>query len=155
MSSGTNSGEDVQVEYPTAENGLSKKHQNSGCAECVFASDKKTLLIFMVDRKIRQAAGYDPIFVGKFTMPGWVGHSRFYLFKCWECNVVCVDYPHGYTSRGCIYLRCDNCLSQLVINPDKGWGEEIYAREGIVAPPKSKSGKTFMNCLKFLRRYFS
>ena len=155
MSSGTNYGEDVQVEYSTAENGLSKKHRNSGCTECVFASDKETLLIFMVDRKIRQAAGYDPIFVGKFTMPGWVGHSRFYLFKCGECNEVCVDYPHGYTGKGYIFLRCGDCLLQLVITPDTNWGEEIYSGEGIVAPPKYESRKIFANCLEFLRRYFS
>ena len=52
------------------------------CPDCTFAADSSNLLLYFLSRKMRASAGKKPVFVGKFTMPGWVGHSGFYLFKC-------------------------------------------------------------------------
>ncbi len=109
------------------------EHRNVDCKECAFAADTESLLTFNVPRKLREKAGGKPVFVGKFTMPGWSGHSGFYLFKCTECGRVCVDYPHGYTDGGCLYLRCDHCRFKVVLTPRKY--REVYESEKVVAPP--------------------
>lgn len=68
-------------------------------------------------------------------MLGWVGHSGFYLFRCKNCESASVDYPHGYTDFGLIYLRCDKCEQNLSleISEEKG----IYEREGVYIPPST------------------
>ena len=103
------------------------------CSECRFVPDAGTLLAFVVTKEVRDRAAKKPEFVGKFTMPNWVGHSGFYVFKCPECGEVCVDYPHGYCENGCIYIRCDTCPFRIVFYPDRY--REVYKREGVVAPP--------------------
>lgn len=138
------------IEYPATEDDLPKKHQDSGCTECTFVGDRETILAFMVDRQLKQTVEYDPVFVGKFTMPQQVGHSGFYLFKCKECGVVCTDYPHGYTDGGYMYLRCDNCRRQLVITESDAWGREIYIKENVVMPPT----RTRTMFFQFLRNLF-
>ena len=94
-------------------------HQDSGCKECDFASNLDTIFLHLIPRDLREQATKKPTFVGLFHMPGWTGHSGFYLFKCQSCNAVDVDYPHGYTNGGCLYLRCNLCRYQLIIHPRK------------------------------------
>ena len=103
------------------------------CSDCMFVPDSDTLLTFFVPRELRNSAGKKPLFVGKFTMPGWAGHSGFYLFRCPYCDDVCVDYPHGYRDKGCLYIQCDRCGHEIVFTPGKY--REIYKRENVVAPP--------------------
>jgi len=124
------------IEYPITEDDLPKKHQDSGCTECIFVGDPETILAFKVNRQLRQTVGYKPIFVGKFTMPGWVGHSGFYLFKCKECNEVCVDYPHGYTDYGLIYLVCCFCGEKLPLEVTEE--RSIYERERVYIPKPTR-----------------
>ena len=92
--------------------------EHGGCAECKLVADKETILAFMVDRQLRQTVGYEPVFIGKFTMSRWVGHSGFYLFKCKECEAVVIDYPHGYHGPYW-YLRCGNCGYSLDLSSSK------------------------------------
>lgn len=141
------------VEYPAGEDDLPKEHKNSGCTECTFVSDKETILVFKVDRQLKKTVNHIPIFVGNFTMPQWVGHSGFYLFKCKECRVVCSDSPHGYTDGGYMYLCCDNCRRQLVITESDAWGREIYVKENLAMPP-TRTRVTFFQslCKVFLKR---
>ena len=114
------------------------KHRDVGCKECKFVADKQSLLLYFVTRELRDSATKEPKFVGKFTMPDWTGHSGFYVFRCQECESVCVDYPHGYNQHGRIYLRCNDnsCRQTLVLEPRKA--RDIYEREKVVAPPERK-----------------
>lgn len=114
------------------------------CSECSFVPDAGALLVFVVPKEIRDRANHKPEFVGKFTMPGWSGHSGFYVFKCPECDEVRIDYPHGYCENGRIYIRCDKCRFQIVFYPGKY--RDVYEREGVVMPP------TFWEELKHLWR---
>jgi len=100
------------------------EHSTVGCKECIFVSDKQNIFVFNIDRQLKQTAGYDPVFVGKFTMPRWVGHSGFYLFKCKRCHQVCVDYVHGNNPR----IGCSFCEFGHYLNPIDH--AEILKREG-------------------------
>lgn len=111
---------------------LHPEHHTTGCKQCSFVSDAEALLVFSVTRERRASANHDPAFVGMFTMPKWSGHSGFYLFKCQSCGNVCVDYPHGYTGAGYLYLRCGNCRYQIVLTSEH---KNIYEREKMVVPP--------------------
>lgn len=124
-------------EFPISEEEWQRmhpEHRNMDCKECIFVADAETLLTFFVDRKLREKAGAKPVFVGKFTMARWSGHSGFYLFKCSnpECEKVCVDYPHGYTSEGFLFLRCDRCRFKIILYPRKY--REIYERDDVHIP---------------------
>lgn len=103
------------------------------CAGCAFVPDAGTLLAYVVSREQRDAAGRKPRFVGMFTMPGWVGHSGFYLFRCRQCDDLCIDYPHGYRENGCIYVRCDRCRFEVIFYPREH--RDVYKRENVVPPP--------------------
>ena len=103
------------------------------CSDCTFVVDPSNLLLYFVSRKMRASAGKKPVFVGKFTMPDWVGHSGFYLFKCQDCGNVCIDYPHGYRDNGCLYIKCYRCQLEVILTPGKY--REVYQRENVVAPP--------------------
>lgn len=96
------------------------------CSDCTFVADTGTLLT------LRDKASHKPEFVGKFTMSGWTGHSGFYLFKCPDCEDICVDYPHGYCENGCLYIRCDRCQFRIVFYP--GQYKDVYKRENVIAP---------------------
>lgn len=104
------------------------------CSECTFVPDADTLLTFCVSRELRNSVSHEPVFVGKFTMNGWVGHSGFYLFHCPDCEDVCVDYPHGYRENGYLYIRCGRCRYEVTFTPGRKY-KEIYKREKVVAPP--------------------
>ena len=45
------------------------------CSDCTFVQDKETLFILLVSRDLKEKATNKPLFFGKFTMTGWVGHS--------------------------------------------------------------------------------
>lgn len=126
-------------EYPISEEEWQKahpEHRNTECKECVFVQDEKTLLTFFVSREIKERATEEPVFVGKFTMPGWTGHSGFYLFRCKECEEVCVDYPHGYTDFGLMYLRCGRCEEACSLEVVEM--KSIYERDGIHIPKPTR-----------------
>ncbi len=122
-------------EFPISEEEWQRthpEHRNVDCKECTFVADAETLLTFFVPRQTRAKANTNPVFVGKFTMAHWTGHSGFYLFECSECGCVCVDYPHGYTSGGCLYLRCDRCRFRIILNPREY--KNVYEKEGVILP---------------------
>jgi hypothetical protein len=130
------------------------EHKNSGCKECSFVQDKETLLLWVISRETKEKATTKPFFVGKFTMPDWIGHSGFYLFKCQSCGHVSVDYPHGYTHCGLMFLRCDNCKKQfpLEVTEEKA----IYEREHVYIPkPTIEKRVSKFGFWEFLRDYFS
>ncbi len=124
------------VEYPATEDDLPKEHKNSGCTDCNFVQDKETLFTFLVPRDLKHKATNKPLFVEKFTMPGWTGHSGFYLFRCESCGHISVDYPHGYTGFGLMYLRCDNCQEKLPLEVSEE--RAIYERENVHTPKPSR-----------------
>ncbi len=107
------------------------KHQDSDCTECTYVQDKENLLLHFVKPSVRNQAKYKPLFVGKFNMSGWTGHSSFYLFKCRECESVVVDYPHGYR-EGYLYLRCNSCRQEIILTSKKY--REIYVRDNLHIP---------------------
>lgn len=104
------------------------------CSECSFVQDAETIRTFLVTRDDKKMATKKPRFIGKFTMSGWTGHSGFYLFKCEECGNVCVDYPHGYTSFGLMYLRCNYCKELLTLEVKEE--RPLYERENFHIPPE-------------------
>lgn len=125
------------VEYPISKEDWEREnprvdHKDTNCTECSFVSDADTLFMFNITREQKERASHNPEFVGKFTMPGWTGHSGFHLFKCQECGTVCVDYPHGYTDNGLLYLRCKDCRTNLVLRPKEE--RAIYVNEGVHIP---------------------
>lgn len=105
------------------------------CSECTFVNAAESILI---KPEVFKNLSHRPVYVGKFTMPGWVGHANFYAFKCPKCSLSTTDYPHGYTDGGRLYFNQDhssNCKvsdgerSVLPINDAK-----IYRAEGIKSP---------------------
>lgn len=108
-------------EFPISEEDWKKahpEHRNTECKECTFVQDMATLLAFMVPKEVREMATEEPKDCGVFTMPGWSGHSHFYLFKCKACRKVVVDYPHGYHGEYW-YLRCGECAFALDLSSSK------------------------------------
>ncbi len=98
------------------------------CPECTFVSSKEN--IYIAPNVVR-GLGFEPLYIGKFTMPRWSGHNNFYAFVCKGCNQVVVDHPHGW-----MYLACFDCpggvmtyagLCTILEIKDK----EIYKREGL------------------------
>lgn len=106
------------------------------CSDCTFVRDKETLFIFLVPRDLKEKATNKPLFLGKFTMMGWVGHSGFYLFKCKSCGRVSTDYPHGYTDYGLLFLYCDSCKNKLPLEITEE--RAIYERENVHIPKPTK-----------------
>src|SRR3989344_6878058 len=95
-------------EYPLEEKDLPKDHRDTGCTECSYVADANIIRMFPEVRALRESVGIEPVFVGKFTMPKWSGHSSFYLFQCASCAELSVDYPHGYHGEF-VYVRCRSC----------------------------------------------
>lgn len=101
------------------------------CVECTLVNSAESIY---VDPKIRRELTEKPVSVGKFTMPGWIGHAGFYAFACPDCGCVTVDYPHGYTDEGQFYFHqahSSDCKTggeetTLPINDP-----EIYKGEGV------------------------
>ncbi len=133
-------------EYPISEERWllwHKDHKDSGCTECNFVQDKETLFVYLVSRDLKEKATFKPLFFRKFTMTGWTGHSGFYLFKCKSCHRVSIDYPHGYTSCGLMFLSCDNCQEKLPLEVIKD--KTIYEREGAFIPVARSFRKNVWN----------
>lgn len=106
------------------------------CSDCTFVQDKETLFIFLVPRDLKEKATNRPLFFGKFTMTGWIGHSGFYLFRCESCKQVSIDYPHGYTDHGLMFLRCDGCKENFPLEVIKE--RTIYERENVHIPKPTR-----------------
>jgi len=133
-------------EFPaTKEDIISKEH--TGCLECTFVQDKQKLFIYFVAKDLKNKAGRNPFFIGKYSMTGWVGHSSFYLFKCSSCGYVGIDYPHGYVGNF-MYLRCDSCKNQIVLKPSNY--KEVYQRDNLHIPQEAtrKEKKEMAKLLK-------
>ncbi len=119
-------------EFPITEEEYRREnpyHKDSGCTECSFVQDKETLLLWVISREAKEKATPEPSSIGKFTMPGWTGHSSFYLFRCEYDGTVVVDYAHGYTTFGSCYLRCA-CGAKLILTK-----KEDYERDNIAVSP--------------------
>src|SRR3989338_3421605 len=94
-------------------------HKENGCIDCKFAPDKNSIFVWHTKKELKEHISKKPAFVGLFTLPGWVGHSGFYLFKCGNCGKTVIDHPHGYTEHGLLFLRCDSCEVKFSIKPNK------------------------------------
>lgn len=101
------------------------------CPDCTFVANEESIFAGWAN-KIK--ADKKPRLVGCFTMPNWVGHSNFYLFRCSVCGVDSVDYPHGYTSDGIrdglLYLSCQSCKAVQPL-----YGKDVYKASGMPTPP--------------------
>lgn len=113
-----------------------KEHKDIGCTECSFVQDKETLFIYLVPRDLKDKVTNKPMFFGKFTMPGWTGHSGFYLFKCKACGEVSTDYPHGYTDYGLMFLCCDHCQETIPLEVTEE--RALYEREKVFIPKPTR-----------------
>jgi len=103
------------------------------CGECIFVASKEDIY---VRAQILRDAATVPVFINFFTLPGWRGHSAFYIFRCPHCRTTSVDYPHGYTDFGLLFLNCDECKKVLPLKVPQN--KEIYERERLPLPPSSK-----------------
>lgn len=103
------------------------------CPDCAYVGNAEVVFLHFVPREKREQVGSTPEFIGNFTMNRWSGHAAFYLFRCRACMDAVIDYPHGYTGGGFLYLRCPECGFQLVMDTPKF--AEIYRREGMPQPP--------------------
>lgn len=112
------------------------EHKDSGCTECNFVQDRETLFVFLVPRELKEEAIFKPMFFGKFNLPGWTGHNSFYLFRCKSCGHVSIDYPHGYTDYGLMFLSCDSCRATLPLEVSEE--KDIYEREGGYIPKPTR-----------------
>lgn len=109
---------------------MTERHQ---CPECSFVESKEQILTYNVSKENKKRAGLKPMFVGFFMMEGYTGHCAFYIFKCQHCGGLNVDYPHGYTDGGYLYLQCCDCQGYLVLDSKRKYGK-IYEREGMSKP---------------------
>ncbi len=115
-------------------NGLLSDHE---CQGCTYVSSVENIY---VDPKIIKKASEKPIFIGRYTMPGWTGHLNFYISRCPECSNIITDHPRGYTSyghqNGLYFFHCDSCKNndgpfKVII-----FDEDVYLREGWELPLK-------------------
>ena len=104
------------------------------CDKCTFVASTEDIVI---PKEASSRINHAPFLVGIFSMPGWSGHSPFYVFTCY-CNFDSVDYPHGYTNYGLLYLKCQNpeCQKKLELCPNKN--RAVYELVGGEIPPASK-----------------
>jgi hypothetical protein len=126
-------------EFPITEEEWQKahpEHRTTGCTECTFVQDIESLFIYLVPRELKEKAVKKPLFLGKFTMIGWNGHSGFYLFKCKSCGQVYVDYPHGYTDFGLMFLRCEHCQAKISLEVTEE--KALYERERVFIPKPTR-----------------
>ncbi len=99
------------------------------CDGCTFVASREAIY---VDPEVVRNTTVKPSFVGFFTLPGWTGHLSFYVFKCPDCEMVSLDYPHGYTDFGLLYLKCNVCNRVLPLEVPQN--EEIYRKEEMPLP---------------------
>lgn len=116
------------------------------CSDCVFVANHESIIASVAIAKKARRNGNQPVFINFFTLPNWVGHAAFYAFRCNCCNCLSVDYPHGYTGPGYLYLTCQNCDNNFVL--DSSRYAEIYKRDGMQAP--EPLFRAFLKYIKFL-----
>jgi hypothetical protein len=126
-----------------------RQHRET-CTECVFVDEEAD--IRCTEEQFRRACR-KPVLVGRFTMAGWNGHALFYLTQCRfrgcprhaeASRGFYVDYPHGYTAGGRLFLACPSCREIQVLRlPEAYWGA------GMPAPPKP--WETFVDFIRMLR----
>ena len=140
------------MDYEVEDSSIVKpKHDAEKCGECIFVANKESIYVSPTDKK---GATYKPRFLGKFTMPGWVGHLGFYIFRCKNCENVSVDYTHngGYKDFDLICFRCDVCREKLPLELPEERG--IYEREGAYIPPATKKERKqkFMKMIEIFEK---
>ena len=109
------------------------------CEKCIYVANRGNIVIPL---EIVKKESSEPVFINFFTMPGWVGHAAFYAFVCEHCACMTVDYPHGYTGPGYLFLTCQNCDANFVLNSSKY--TEIYRKDGMEPPPSIKKQARFL-----------
>ncbi len=109
------------------------------CDECLVVESTRDILLYNTNRELKEKVTSNPELCGKFTQPGWSGHSCFYVFKCENCSTVCVDYPHGYTQFGLLFLRCSNCCGDLPLQVPRY--NSIYIDADVVIPQAKLSDR--------------
>lgn len=106
------------------------------CEKCSFVESREQILTYNVSKEKKEHANSKPSFIGFFTMPDFYGHCAFYVFKCRQCDSLVLDYPHGYTNFGLLFLRCSFCKSTMPLSPRKY--KIIYNREGGPVPKETE-----------------
>ena len=115
------------------------------CDLCVYVANGEFVVI---PKEIKETVGYQPVFIGFFTMPGWAGHLPFFAFRCRYCDCPSADYPHGYTEGGRLFLSCNGCEEVLVLN--KSEHKHIYKMEGL--KPPAGFFATLLSLIRFKRK---
>lgn len=105
------------------------------CEKCLFVESTEQMMVYNVSLGKKERANSKPSFVGFFTMPDFYGHCAFYIFKCRQCDSLVLDYPHGYTNFGLLFLRCSVCKSTMPLSPRKY--RIVYDREGGPVPKET------------------
>ena len=100
------------------------------CEKCTYVANQENIVVFP---DVAKKVGVEPVFINFFTMPGWVGHAAFYALQCVYCRRLSVDYPHGYTRLGYLFLTCQNCGVNLVLDCPEH--VEIYKKDAMEPPP--------------------
>jgi len=81
------------------------EHKTTGCAKCRFAENYDGIVNLVSDKSRRRALRGKVVSIGLFTMPNWIGHINFYLFKCPDCKNITANYPPGDGD----FVRCTHC----------------------------------------------
>ena len=96
---------------------MNPEHKNVDCKECTFVENKKEIFALLSENDL-ESAKIKPKKIGKFTMPKFLGHLNFYLFRCPSCKRPQVDYPHlGHC------LDCESCNYSVSID---GYGYKFF-----------------------------
>lgn len=116
---------------------LQARHE---CPDCMFVSDAEHIVVTKEQQSQARLTFWRAmrisffshhaeryvVPVGRFVRPGWTGHHMHYLFECWWCEALRVDYPHGHT----LYLSCPECDRKLWL-----FAAHFYAETGQEQPP--------------------
>jgi ribosomal protein S27E len=132
-------------------------HDVQACGKCQFVGHQDFIVVtpqqraeagMTIGKALRARIGlYDPedaiVFLGRYSLPRWVGHSAFWLFTCPGCLEQSVDYLHGHR----LYLKCSSCGLLMHV-----YSARFYEESGLPQPPSPAQEAAH---LKALRRQLS
>ena len=110
------------------------------CDACVYVASEDNIVVPKDATEKLNGRPDEPVFLGTFTMPDWTGHGHFYAVACHKCDVVIVDYPHGYSRDGSMFFEHLDCpAAESAPSGNKRTtiyikDKSIYEREGIKDP---------------------
>lgn len=117
------------------------------CPDCQFVAHRSCIVVtpsqrgraritlgMLLKSYLRMISLEDHVIsLGRFTMPEWSGHAMWYLFHCLECETFSIDYLHGYSHSGHLFLRCDECKQRWIVKK-----ERFYHDNGIEISSESQ-----------------